>query len=111
MGGKIGLIAIFLVFTSLILRKWLVGAEKAELSDRGKKVRVWGSIIIALIAFTIIILGDLEGNALKWFLMLLIITNAGFQSFIDWKYLKGSKEYIVSLIVLLIGVALVYFIF
>ncbi|MEC0093150.1 DUF4181 domain-containing protein [Paenibacillus macquariensis] len=115
MGGKIGLICILLAFSHLILRIWLVETERKELPDEGKEVSIWGKIIIALIGIitciVIIIVDGSEGKAMKWFWMLFIITAMGFQSFIDWKYLKGSKEYIASLIVLIIGVTLVYFLF
>ncbi|MGO4693046.1 DUF4181 domain-containing protein [Paenibacillus sp. 2TAB26] len=110
MGGQIGLVGILLVFASLFLRKWIVGTAKKETSDKGKRVSMWGMTIAALIATAIIIFIDLEGNALKWFCMLFIFIVAGFQSFVDWKFLKGSKEYIVTLLVLVIGVTLSYFI-
>ncbi|MGO4348772.1 DUF4181 domain-containing protein [Paenibacillus sp. MCAF9] len=110
MGGQIGVVGILLVFASLFLRKWIVGTAKKETSDKGKKVSMWGMIIAAIIAAANIIFIDLEGNALKWFCMVFIFIIAGFQSFVDWKFLKGSKEYIVTLLVLVIGVTLSYFI-
>ena len=111
MGGKIGIICILLAFSFLVLRIWLVGTEKKELPEEGKKVDIWGKIILGLIGvitFFVFINGS-EVNAMKWFWMLLIVAAMSFQSFIDWKYLKGSKQYIASIIVLVIGVTLVYF--
>ncbi|GIP22888.1 DUF4181 domain-containing protein [Paenibacillus sp. J22TS3] len=49
-----------------------------------------------------------EGNTLKWFFILFITIAYGFRSFIDWKYLRDSKEYMVSLIVLILGVTLFF---
>lgn len=112
--GKIVLIYVLFAFAHLILRVWIVGTERKELPDEGKEISTWGKIIIALICIitciVIIVVDGPEGTAMKWFWMLLIIIASGFQSFIDWKYLKSSKQYMVSLIALLIGVFLVYFI-
>ncbi|MGZ9585849.1 DUF4181 domain-containing protein [Paenibacillus marinisediminis] len=109
----IGFISIILALSDLILRKWIAGTKKVELPDEGKKVEKWGKIILATIGIiTVIIFLDLDildADAMKWFWMVVIITAFGFQSFIDWKYLKGSKLYIVSLINLILGVILVYF--
>jgi len=110
MGGKMGLISILLVIANFYLTKWLVGSEKQEISDKVKKVSLWVLIILGLIAIAIIFSNDLEGNAMKWFFMSLILVTGGFRSFIDWMYLKGSKQYIVSLLVLVIGVTFTYFI-
>lgn len=105
----IAYISIILTLSHLILRKWIAGTERDELSEEGKKVDKWGKIILASISFiTAIILLDLE-SAMKWFWIVIIIAAVGFQSFIDWKYQKGSKQYIISLIVLIQGVTLVYF--
>lgn len=110
MGVKIGLISVILAFTNLFLRKWLVGTGKQQLSEQGKRVSIWGTIIIALFAIImIILLDDTEINIMKWLMMLLIIIAVGFQCFIDWKYLKGTKVWIVSLSLLIMGVTLVYF--
>lgn len=113
MVATIAVISIILTFSHLILRKRIAGTEREELPAKGKKVDIWGKIILAsigIITATIFLnLDDLDGDAMKWFWMLIIIIVVGFQSFIDWKYLKGSKQYIVSLIVLILGVTLVYF--
>ncbi|MGZ9583706.1 DUF4181 domain-containing protein [Paenibacillus marinisediminis] len=113
--GAIVFILIILTFSQILLRLWIVGTEKEEIAEEGKDISLWGKVILAvisLITFIVIIAVDsAEGKAIKWFWMILIIAANGFQSFIDWKYLKGSKQYMVSLIVLLIGVTMVYYLY
>lgn len=82
------------------------------MSEEGKDVSLWGKFIlvcIGIIAYIVIVVIDgLESEAMKWFWMSFVVIALGFQSFIDWKYLKSSKQYIASLIVLVLGVTLVY---
>ncbi|OPA75364.1 hypothetical protein BVG16_22520 [Paenibacillus selenitireducens] len=115
MGIAIGFICIILWFSHLILRIWIIGSEKEELTEEGKEVSFSGKIIFALIGIitviVIIVTDNSQSDVMKWFWMLYIITALGFQSFIDWNYRKGSKQYVVSLIVLVLGVTLVYFLF
>lgn len=115
MVGKLALIVIVLTVAHLALKIWIVGKEKEEMPEAGKNVGLWGKSAFAVLAisiyFVLIMTGRTEGELIKWFLMLLIIMAVGFQSFLEWKYLKGSKQYIVSLIVLILGVILVSFLF
>ncbi|MCR8658789.1 DUF4181 domain-containing protein [Paenibacillus endoradicis] len=111
----ISLIALFLTLSHWILRKKIVGTDREELTEAGKKVNIWGKIVLTIIIFTTIIflfsVDILAGEVMKWFWMVVIIMGLGFQTFIDWKYLKDSIEYIVSLIVLILGVMLIYFLY
>ncbi|MNK68985.1 hypothetical protein D3C87_883650 [compost metagenome] len=73
-----------------------------------------GKVILSLIAIACIVImavkDKLQGDTLKWVLIFIIIITIGFQAFVDWKYRKSSKEqYIASLIVLVIGVTLAFF--
>ncbi|URN95661.1 MAG: DUF4181 domain-containing protein [Candidatus Pristimantibacillus lignocellulolyticus] len=109
------LISLFLTLTHWILRKEIVDTDREELTEAGKKVNMWGKIILVTIGFiTVIILFSLDelyGDVMKRFIIIFIIMALGFQTFIDWKFLKGTREYIVSLIVLILGVNLVYFLY
>lgn len=105
----IGLLCLILVFSHFILRLIIVGPEKKVLSEDGRLIDLWGKIILSALGIIIIFLNYDEIETLKWFWLLLIIVAFGFQSFVDWKYQKDSKQYIVSLIVLVMGVGLVNF--
>lgn len=106
----IGFIGIILAFASFILRLMINGDETKELSEDGKAINLWGKVILSAVAIIIAIYMNYNGQSLKWFWLILIIAAFGFQAFVDWKYLKNSKQYIVSLIVLVMGVTLVNFI-
>ena len=107
------LLVLFLAFFHLLLRLLIIKNEKAEIGEDGSKVNLWGKLVIALIAIPIssfiIMTNNLESQVMKWFFVLLVIVALGFQSFIDWKYLKGSKRFVVSIVVGIIGVVLVIF--
>ncbi len=109
----ISIISILLAFSHFILRKWIVDKERAELPEEGKEVNIWGKLILALVgivAYVIIIIAyGVEGMNMKWFWMIIVIMASGFEIFIDWKYIRASKQHVVSFIVLVLGVALVYF--
>jgi hypothetical protein len=87
MGGVIGLICIILAVSHLILRIWIVGTERIELTEEGREVGIWGKIILSFIGIitciVIIVVEGSESIAMKRFWMLFIIIVVGFQSFID----------------------------
>ncbi|USB33062.1 DUF4181 domain-containing protein [Paenibacillus sp. YPG26] len=106
------IIIIILSISQYLLRRWIVGAEaKDELPRAGKRVDLWGKVILLLIAMiwavNLIVEDRLTDDIFKWFMIAIIVLATGFQAFVDWKYRKSSKEYIVSLIVLVMGVVLV----
>ncbi|MHC0038764.1 DUF4181 domain-containing protein [Pseudoneobacillus sp. C159] len=105
----IGLICIILAFSHFILRLIIVGHERKELTEDGKTVDLWGKVMLSALGIITFIFIYIESEAMKWFWIIFVIAALGFQSFVDWKYQKESKRYIVSLIVLIIGVTLVYF--
>lgn len=110
--AALGIIAITLSISFYLLRRWLVGdAEQDELSRTGRKVDLWGKVILVVIVFACIVIMAIEdrlgGGTLKWFIIITLILSGGFRAFVDWKYRKGSKEYLASLIVLALGVTLV----
>ncbi|QED46467.1 DUF4181 domain-containing protein [Cytobacillus dafuensis] len=111
MGAIPSFICLILVFFHWILRIIITGNIKEELPENAKDFDLYGKIILALIGIITIIIfivvNEVEGDVIKWFWMIFIILALGFQSFIDWKYLKDSRRYIVSIIVLIIGVGLV----
>ncbi|MBQ4898829.1 DUF4181 domain-containing protein [Paenibacillus sp. Marseille-P2973] len=106
-------ICILLAFFHLILRICIVDKEQKELPEEGKELSIWSKLIFALIgivAFIIILIADgSDGMAMKWFWMILVVVALGLQAFIDWKYIRASRQHIVSVIVLVLGVIMFYF--
>lgn len=113
MAVAMAFIVIILTLSNWILRKWIIGNDNEELSDEGKKVTRWVRIILVTIGgisvFFILKLEILYSDAMKWFWMIALLTAVGSESFIEWKYLKGSKQFLISLIILLLGEILIYF--
>lgn len=88
----------------------LLGVEKKKISDTSaKSINRWGrGIIMVIFLSTLPFVVASDVNTMKWFWIVYFIILLGFQSFLEWKYLKESKQYITTLIFLLLGVILMY---
>ena len=89
-----------------------LGVKRREISETpGKIVQRWGTtIIVVIFIFSYFSPTIQESDVLlnnHWFV--LIVTLMGFQVILEWKYLKGSKQYIPTLIttILMISICLV----
>ncbi|WP_322745738.1 DUF6773 family protein [Paenibacillus donghaensis] len=106
-----GLVVIIIAISYSILRHYMLGHDREGLWGTGKKIEIWGKVLLLLaalpIAFSIIYHEGRESQTIKWFWFFLITAVFGFQAVIEWKFLKGYKNYIVSLIMILIGTALI----
>jgi hypothetical protein len=105
---------LFIIITAVVfwlieklLTKWL-GKDKRKISDtEGKLLDRWGRGVILLIALFILnkvqeMPDSRPAMSIYWITFAILIL--GFQSFMQWKFLKGSKEYIKTLIFL--GIAI-----
>ena len=91
----------------------LLGVEKKKLSKTsGKKVDRWGRGIILILFlctipfYTFYVMEDT--TFIKWYWILYLIVLLSFQSILEWKYLKNSKQYVTTLIMLIISVFILY---
>nr|WP_255731589.1 DUF4181 domain-containing protein [Solibacillus sp. MA9] len=102
-------LTIFLFLLEKILNK-LLGVEKKKISESsGKKVDKWGRVIILVIflcTFPFFVVQ--ETNVMIWYWMIYLTALLGFQSILEWKYLKNSKQYVTTLIFLILGVIFLY---
>jgi hypothetical protein len=90
------------------LTKWL-GKDERKLSDtEGRLLDRWGRGVLLLIFLVVLIkiraIPEFD-RAMSIYWLIFIILTFGFQSFMEWKYLKGSKEYLKTLIILCFSVA------
>ncbi|GIO36345.1 hypothetical protein J41TS12_12060 [Paenibacillus antibioticophila] len=108
MNGGILLIIVALGILNQVLRIWLV-SERGELSEEGKERNIWGKIILSIsgvIGFLLVnFLAGAESEIMKWYWLLLLIISGGFQAWLDWTYRRQTREYLVSMIVLILGIA------
>ena len=89
-----------------------LGVKRREISETpGKIVQRWGRTIIVVIFIFSYFSDTIQESdvLLPWHWFLLIVTLMGFQVILEWKYLKGSKQYIPTLIssILMMSICLV----
>ena len=102
---------IILVFSlDKIMKKWLGIDKEIKISETaGKRIDRYGRVIIFFISIGLIpVYITQEASVMKWYLMLIFTLSFGFQAILEWKYLKGSKQYIKTIMFLILGVFLIY---
>ena len=88
----------------------LLGVEKKKISETsGKKVDRWGrGIILVIFLSTLSFVITKDTHVLKWYFILYLVLLLGFQSILEWKYLKNSKQHVTTLIFLMLSVIIMY---
>lgn len=110
MGLSVPFLALIVGIANLIVGKLIIRGERRKISEtEGKYIQIWGLSIIAIIGLgSLFILDIFDPHMMKWFWLGFLILAIGFQAFLDWKFLKDSKEYVVSLIILVIGLIYIF---
>ncbi|KAB2331445.1 DUF4181 domain-containing protein [Bacillus mesophilum] len=106
---------IFFLFLSLVffaLERGLVkvfGIKRKSLSETaGKKIDQWGRGIL-LVAYLSVLLFVLEIDLdIKWYLICFFMISFVFEMVMEWVYLKETKQYIITLVFLVISVPILY---
>lgn len=100
--GAIIVFVIFMFFVGKITNK-LLGVEKRQISETpGENVNRWGSrIILVILLCTTPFVNMNDPNDVRWYLGLNSVLSLGFQAFLEWKYIKNSKQYVATIIFLL----------
>lgn len=93
-----------------IIDKLLGVKKKEKISETsGKNINRWGrSIIFVICASSLLFIPLEDSNAMKWYWMFFFIMLFGFESILEWKYLKNSKQYLSTLIALLLWILVFY---
>nr|WP_306798791.1 DUF4181 domain-containing protein [Oceanobacillus saliphilus] len=88
----------------------LLGVEKKKVSETsGKSIDRWGRGIILVVGLSALpFVVTMDVNIIKWYWIAYFVLLWGFQSFLEWKYLKESKQYVTTLIYLILYVILMY---
>lgn len=105
MGILAPILVLIVSIANIIVGRLIVGKKRRKISDTdGKNMQFLGLLTIAIIGIWCVFVFDIIAtNVMKWFWLCFLIITVGFQLFLEWKFLKESKEYLVSLIVLMIG--------
>lgn len=114
--GDVMKVLVFFLFVALVIflvetiSTKIFGVEKKRISETsGKNIDRWGRGIIAVIFLSILpFVISLDFYIMKWYWILFTVVLFGFQSFLERKFLKGSKQYITSLIYLILMVIIFY---
>ncbi|MDM5333810.1 DUF4181 domain-containing protein [Ureibacillus composti] len=106
------IIILLFILLELILRRTLK-IEKKDISEtEGKKVYRIGIFIITVVTICFIpIVVTKDTFYMTLFLFLFFIIRFGFELFVEWKYMRESREYLITLanMVLVIIVAIGFF--
>ena len=110
---KFLIVIVVLIIFGLLLEKLLnklLGIERKKISDTsGKRVDRWGrGIVVVIFLSTYWFIIDEDSNFIKAFWMLYFIFILGYQSIMELIYLKNSKQYISTLIMLFLGLIAMY---
>jgi hypothetical protein len=110
MGLLVFIIILFILFFLLerIVNK-LIGVKRQKISETpGRKVDRWGRGITVVILFCIAIPYFIINSNVswKWYFILLLLFTIGFQAILEWKYIKSSRQYASTLIILIVSLIL-----
>lgn len=105
-------LVIFLIILDRQLSKWLFGEKRQKISESdGETIHKWGIGILAFVGVGVYILIDIfiSENYITVYWMglifILIILMFSLEAFLEWKYLKDSKQYLIPLLLIGISVA------
>lgn len=110
MGISAPILVLVVSLANLIVGRLIVGEKRRKVSETyGKVIQMWGLAVIVVVGLgSMFVLDIFDPEIMKWFWLGFLILTVGFQAFLDWKFLKETKEYVVSLIVLLIGLIYIF---
>ena len=105
-------ILLALWLTDKLINRLLGIKKKGQIADTpGKYIDRWGRGIILvtfLISLLFLVSKDANASVFKWFWTLYLVVIMGFQTLLEWKYLKDSKQYISTLIYLMLFLVFLY---
>lgn len=108
---SISILALILSLINFIIGRLIVGKERGKVSETsGKNIQRIGYVTLLIIAFSCIYFIDImDESVMKWFWLYFYTITIGFHLCLDWVYLRDTNEYLVSLILLIIGVSYILF--
>ncbi|WP_345239495.1 DUF4181 domain-containing protein [Pontibacillus salipaludis] len=107
--GALVILLILLLSLETVIRKQFNIERRYVTDTKGKHIDRWGRGMFVLIAISVLsyaIFSDAPG--MKWYLMGGYVAQFGFQAIIQWMFLKGSKEYVITIVYLALGVITIY---
>ncbi|OCA90522.1 hypothetical protein A8F94_01150 [Bacillus sp. FJAT-27225] len=112
MGISVSILVVLVVVLAPLLRKWIVEYDRFITETEGRRIDFWGRIVLAIAFFISLffVKDSSDETTIKWFLIIFYTIFAAFQFIIEWKYLKNTKEFIITLLLWLF-VIIYFFVF
>lgn len=106
--GTLIIIAISIYLLEKIINK-LLGVEKIKISETaGKKADLWGRRVILVIILCSLTFVESGSDFAKWYMGFYTVLLFGFEAILEWKYIKNSKQYFTTIILLLYTLFIFY---
>ncbi|MCD5323456.1 MULTISPECIES: DUF4181 domain-containing protein [Pontibacillus] len=105
------LVILLLLILSLeyLLRKKFKIERQSITDTKGKHVDRFGRGMTVLIAISVLTYAIFEDpEEVKWYYMAIVGIQFGYEAFMQWMFIKGSKEYIITLVYLALGLFTIY---
>ncbi|MDV2884498.1 DUF4181 domain-containing protein [Alkalihalophilus pseudofirmus] len=103
------IIVAFIIFlVERVLRKKLGVKHRYVSETSGKKIYNWvklGMLIVFIIGLIPVVSLDEFGELFLWYIFSNLILSNAFDTFMEWKYLKRSKQYVISSAIWVIGLS------
>lgn len=113
MGNIILGIFMLLAMIHFLFRLSIIRTDRKETLGEGKIVRLFSRIIleiIGIISYIVLFTAlSFEGFSIKFLGLLYVIVALGYQAVMDRSFIKGSLRNIISLTILVLGIAFVCF--
>ncbi|MBM7553911.1 DUF4181 domain-containing protein [Thalassobacillus pellis] len=111
-----GFVAFFIVLTSLMFltekfTNKILRVQKVKISETaGKNLDRWGRGIILLVFLSLLwfVIDFNSDTIIKYYLMSYLAIILGFQAIMEFIFIKGSKQYISTMILLIMSLFIIY---
>ena len=106
MGIAAPILVLVVSITRMIVSALIVGENKRKVSETdGKYIEIFGTIFLLIISFgSLYFLDFMNPDVMKWFWLCTLTIILGFHTFLEWYFIRESREYEVSLITLVVGI-------
>ena len=101
-----GIIGVAVIFDRLI-RKWFAIDEEVLKSAPAKKIESWTRWTTVFALLCLFPLVDQDFDAYIFWLLLVLTTITAVEAFFEWKLLKGSRKYQMTLVSYVFGMLLI----
>ncbi|MFD1039714.1 DUF4181 domain-containing protein [Virgibacillus byunsanensis] len=114
MEAVLPVLALFLVILNFKLSRWLFKERRKRISETdGEIIHRWVGFALGIIGAGVYVYITViaESTSVMWFFLCFILLLLSYQSFMEWKYLVGTKQFVIPLILMVLGITCIVGIF